>query len=82
MAGMSPLGRLILIVMRAGSICAAGFVLLVIVIELSKRWLGGGFETMKTPDMAFLGILFLVLVGFLALARGITREMKKNDPSV
>ena len=82
MAGMSPLGRLILIVMRSGSICAAGFVLLVIVIELSKRWLGGGFESMKTPDMAFLGILFLMLVAFLALARGITREMKKNDPSV
>ena len=81
MADMSPLGRLILTVMRAGSICAAGFVVLVIVIELSKRWLGGGFETMKSPDIAFMAVLVLMLVGFLALVRSITREMKKHQPS-
>ena len=81
MAEMSPLGRLILIVMRAGARCAAGFVVLVIAIEAWKRWRFGGFEVMKTPDIAFMGILLLMLVGFLALARSITREMKKNEPS-
>ena len=81
MAGMSPLGRLILTVMRAGSISAAGFVVLVIGIELWKRWRFGGFETMKMPDIAFMGVLIVMLVGFLWLARSITREMKKHQPS-
>ncbi len=81
MADMSPLGRLILVVMRAGSRCAAGFVVLVIGIEAWKRWRFGGFEAMQPPDIAFMVVLVLMLVGFLALARSITREMKKNEPS-
>ena len=74
---MSPLGKLILTVMRAASLLAAGFVLLVIGIEVAKRWLGGGLENMRTPDIAFMGVLMAMLVGFLWLARSITRELRK-----
>ena len=75
---MSPLGRLILTVMRAGSLLAAGFVFLVIGIEVAKRWIGGGLASMQAPDLAFMGVLAVLLVGFLWLSRSITREMKKH----
>jgi uncharacterized protein with PQ loop repeat len=78
---MSPLGRLILTAMRAGSISAAIFVVLVIAIELWKHWTFGGFETMRTPDIAFMGVLLVMLAGFVWLARAITREMKKHHPT-
>ena len=78
---MSPLGKLILTVMRSGSIAAAGFVVLVIGIELWKRWNFGGFGAMKTPDIAFMAVLAVMLIGFLALARSITKELKKYENS-
>ena len=78
---MSPLGKFILTVMRSGSIAAAGFVVLVIGIELWKRWNFGGVSAMKTPDIAFMGVLVLMLLGFLALSRSITKELKKNETS-
>ena len=73
---MSPLGKLILTVMRSGSIAAAGFVVLVIGIVLWQR-----FGAMRTPDIAFMGVLVLMLLGFLALSRSITKELKKNETS-
>jgi hypothetical protein len=75
---MSLLGKLILTFMRAASLLAAGFVLLVIGIEVAKRWLGGGLDSMRTPDIAFMGVLVAMLVGFLWLARSITRELRKH----
>jgi hypothetical protein len=77
---MSPLGALLLRIMRSGSLGAAGFVVLVIGIELWKRWKFGGFDTMTTPDISFLGILVLMLVGFLWLARSIGKEIRKSGP--
>ncbi|WP_291206931.1 hypothetical protein [Hyphomonas sp.] len=77
---MSPLGALILRAMRAGSIAAAGFVVLVIFIEVWKRWRFGGFGGMSTPDLTFMGVLVVMLIGFLWLARSITREIAKHGP--
>lgn len=77
---MSPLGALLLRAMRAGSIAAAGFVVLVILIELWKRWQFGGFGGMGLPDFAFMGVLVAMLIGFLWLARSISRELAKNKP--
>ena len=76
---MSPLGKLLLLVMRSGSIAAAGFVVLVIGIELWKRWNFGGFASMRTPDIAFLGVLLVMLLGFVALARSISKELRKDS---
>ena len=76
---MSPLGKIILMVMRSGSLASAGFMVLVIGIELWKRWRFGGFETMARQDMAFMGVLVVMLVGFLWLARSIKRELVKHQ---
>ena len=81
MADMPPLGSLILRVMRAGSILAAGFVVLVMVMEFAKRALSDGIGGMSRPDFVFMGVLIAMLIGFLWLARAITREMKKHGPS-
>ena len=75
---MSPLAALILRVMRAGSIAAAGFMVLVIAIELWKRWNFGGFGSMGRHDMAFMAVLVVMLAGFVWLARAIGRELRDN----
>lgn len=75
---MSPLAQMILRAMRAASIGAAGFMVLVIGIEVWKRWRFGGFESMGRQDVTFMAILVLMLIGFLWLARSITREIRKH----
>ncbi len=78
MTEMSPLAGLILRAMRAGAIAAAGFVVLVIAIEIWKRWNFGGFSAMSRGDYTFFGVLAVMLVGTLWLARSITRELRKS----
>ncbi len=75
---MSPLAQLLLRVMRAGSLAAAGFMVLVIGIELWKRWRFGGFGEMSTPDMSFMAVLVVMLVAFLWLAWAIRKELRKS----
>jgi hypothetical protein len=76
---MSPLAGLILRVMRAGSVAAAGFMAMVIAIELWKRWSFGGFGSMGRQDVTFMAILVLMLVGFVWLARAIGRELANHS---
>ena len=75
---MSPLAQLLLRVMRGASYCAAGFMVLAIGIELWKRWRFGGFGEMSTPDISFMAILVIMLLGFLWLARSIGKELRKS----
>ncbi len=77
---MSPLAYLILRAMRAGSLGSAGFVALVFGIEIWKRWRFGGFESMSRPDVTFLAVLLILLVGLLWLARSIAREIARSKP--
>ena len=77
MSEMSPLRGLILRVMRTGAIWAAGFVALVIGIEIWKRWRFGGFGQMAAQDVSFFGVLAVMLAGALWLARSIGRELRK-----
>ncbi|HRX36635.1 MAG TPA: hypothetical protein P5337_09565 [Aestuariivirga sp.] len=72
---------LILRVMRGGAVAAAGFMVLVIGIEIWKRWRFGGFGSMGRHDVTFMVVLVLMLVGFLWLARSITRELHKDGRS-
>lgn len=74
---MSPLMAFVLRVMRGGAVGAAGFVVLVIAIEIWKRWRFGGFGTMVPGDYVFFAVLFAMLAGALWLARSITRELRK-----
>jgi hypothetical protein len=75
---MSPLAGLLLRVMRTGSLAAAAFLALVLVIEVWKRWQGGSFGALTRPDISFLVIVVLMIVGFLWLARAIGREIRKH----
>ena len=75
---MTPLAQLLLRIMRGASLAAAGFMVLVIAIEVWKRWNFGGFEKMSTPDISFMAILVLMLAGFLWLARAIAKEIAKS----
>ena len=72
---MSPLGWIILKVMRAGAIGSALFAALVIAIEL---WKQGGDITALPPG--FTLVLLVVLAGALWLARAIGRELAENGP--
>lgn len=67
--------------MRSGSLGAAAFVALVLVLEVWKRWRYGGFETMTTPDWGFLGVLVVMLAGFLWLARAMGKEIARQSGS-
>ena len=78
---MSPLMILILRMMRGGAVAAAIFMVLVIGIEVWKRWRFGGFGSMGRQDVTFMVVLVLMLVGFLWLARSITSELRKHDRS-
>lgn len=74
---MSPLAGLILRIMRAGSLAAAGFVVLVIAIEGWKYW---QHSDPNRGNTGFLVVLILMLLGFLWLARAITQEIRKPGP--
>ncbi len=78
MADMSPLGRLILRAMRGGSIASAGFVAMVMVLEIWKHWRFGGLGGMSQPDYIFFAVLVLMLVCFLWLIRSIGRELERH----
>ena len=72
---MSPLGWIILKVLRAGSLGSALFAALAIAIEL---WKQGGDVTALPPGFTiFLG---LMLLGALWLAGAIGRELAENGP--
>lgn len=71
---MSPLGRLILKVMRWGLWVMAGLVAVFFAIEIGKR--EGGLATLTRQDITFLVILVLLFAFALWLARAISRELK------
>ncbi|MCA3574131.1 MAG: hypothetical protein IOC86_09460 [Aestuariivirga sp.] len=70
---MSPVGYIVLKILRGGALASAGFVLLVIGIEL---WKQGGDVTGLEPG--FTVLLCLILAGALWLARAIGRELSRH----
>ena len=72
---MSPLGILLMKVLRWGTIAAAAFVLMVIGVEGWKHWMAG---TMSRADTSFMVVLVVMLVGALWLVRSIAREIRKS----
>jgi F0F1-type ATP synthase assembly protein I len=69
---------MILRALRAGALAAAGFMVLVIGIEVWKRWRFGGLAAMAGQDAVFFAVLLLMLVAFLWLARAIARELASH----
>jgi hypothetical protein len=80
MSGMPTLARVILRAMRVGALAAAGFVILVIGIEMAKRWAAGGFGAINRADATMFAVLAVLLLGALCLAWWITRELRKPGP--
>jgi hypothetical protein len=70
---MSPVGYIVLKVLRGGALASAGFFGLVIGIEVWKR---GGDVTALEPG--FTVLLALLLLGALWLARAIGRELARH----
>jgi hypothetical protein len=70
---MSPVGYIVLKVLRGGALASALFAILVIAIEL---WKHGGDVTALNPG--FLVLLAVILAGALWLARAIGRELARH----
>ncbi len=73
---LSPLGRLLLKIMRFGTIAAAFLLVAFLGLTLWQKTRLGGLEALSRQDYSFMGILVLMLVGALWLYRAIGREMK------
>ena len=70
---MSPVGYIVLKILRGGALASAVFVMLVIAIEL---WKHGCDVTALSPG--FLILLAVILAGALWLARAIGRELARH----
>ena len=70
---MSPLATILLRMLRGGAFAAAGFIALVIGIEIWKR--GGDVAAL---NMGFTLFLALLLAAALWLARAIGRELARH----
>lgn len=74
---MSPLGAILMRVMRAGCLAGAVFVALVIAWEVWIKVSQGELSKLTRQDVSFWAILAVMLVGFLWLARSMSRELAK-----
>ena len=72
---MSPLGAILMRVLRAGCMAAAVFVALVIAYEVWLKASTGQLSHLTRQDISFWVILAIMLAGFLWLARAMGREL-------
>jgi len=72
---------LLLRVLRAGSIVCAAVVVLIMAIEIWKRWLAGVGQPALPADYIFFAVLVGLLLGLVLLARAITRELRRSGGS-
>jgi hypothetical protein len=75
---MSPLGAVLMRVMRMGCIAGAVFVALVFAYEVWLKASTGQLSNLTRQDISFWVILALMLAGFLWLARSVSRELAKR----
>jgi hypothetical protein len=78
MSEMSPLGRLILRVMRVACLSAAALLIAFLGLALWQKTSVGGIEALARQDYTFMGVLAAMAIGASWLARAIGREM--NNP--
>lgn len=77
MAGNSPVGKLILLVLRNGSIGAAALMALFIAINLWQHITPDNQLLIEGNDRGFLGVMVVLLVFALYLVWSIGKELKK-----
>jgi surface polysaccharide O-acyltransferase-like enzyme len=64
--------------LRAAAIVCAAVVVIIIGIEVWKRWLGGVGQAVA-GDYVFFAVLIGLLAGLLLLCRAITRELRRSQ---
>lgn len=67
-------------VLRAAAIVFAVVVVLIMAIEVWKRWLVGVGEPVAA-DYVFLAVLVGLFLGLVLLARAISRELRRSQGS-
>jgi len=72
---------LLLRVLRAAAIVCAAMVVLIMAIEVWKRWLIGLGQQPVAADYFFFAVLIGLLLGLILLARAITRELRRSQGS-
>src|SRR5687767_3482579 len=77
MGDMSPLGRLILIVILWGVRFAAVAIAAIFAIEVWKKWFSASAAEITRQDYTFLVILAVLFMGALWFARSVMRELGK-----
>jgi hypothetical protein len=75
MSDMSPLGKMILRVMRVACLVAAALLVAFLGLAFWQKTSVGGFAALVRQDYTFMGILAVMALGAFWLARAIGREM-------
>ncbi len=77
---MSPLARLLISILRWGSMGSVGLILVFAGILTWQRWTPSGPQFARA-DWVFLGVLAVLLALALYLVRAIAREIAANGPN-
>jgi hypothetical protein len=78
MSEMSPLARVLMMVLQKGAWVAAVLLLSFAGILLYQRWTPTGL-VLQTGDIGFLGILGLLFLLAVYLVRGIAKEVRNHS---
>ena len=78
MSDISPLQRMLLRILRNGTLAAAILLVLFMVINIWQKTKVAGIESLAGQDWNFIGLLAVMILAALWLYRAIGREM--NNP--
>jgi hypothetical protein len=78
MSQMSPLAKLLVSILRWGSIGSAGLLVLFVCVFLGQKWTPAG-PMLTRQDWGFLGVLVSLLLLSVYLIRSITKEISNNS---
>jgi hypothetical protein len=78
MSEMSPLAKLLVSVLRWGSMGAAGLLILFVGVFLWQKWTPAG-PVLTRQDWGFLGVLVALLLLAVYLIRAIAKEVAANS---
>jgi hypothetical protein len=78
MSQMSPLAKLLVSILRWGSMGSAGLLVLFVGIFLWQKWTPAGL-VLSRQDWGFLGVLVALLLLAVYLIRSIAKEIANNS---
>ena len=78
MSEMSPLAKILVSVLRWGSMGSAGLLVLFIGIFLWQKWTADGLN-LSRQEYGFLGVLLALLLLALYLIRAIAKEIRTHS---